>query len=325
MTEKTSKPSRLMPITLSVIAILLLLSTCAAALYAIFIAHQTTQTVHQLSKDLSQTAKNRNNIEGTLDILNEAHISLQTELARLTNQIQSNQNFKTQNKIWIAEQARYYLELAHLEAKSGTGDVAACEILIKQAQKLINVIQDPSLLPVQDAMIKALDTLQALPHPDPAQILTQLHQLEDELYNAVYPATVSTDASSSQPTAGQTHLQNSMQTLQNFITIKRHHINALPETTIQQLIIMNRINLNIQEASLALTSRDSKLYHLAIGRAQMNVEHTFNTEPILKQSMLNTLKQLAAVEFTPSLPPLNGPLDALNQWIKTTDSSSPRP
>lgn len=313
-TEQPTAPRARLPITI----VCFVLVTMLAA-YAVFVAQHSHQTLRSLTQTLQQERKSSHRLAATLAMMRNTQAELQTELSQLNQQIATQQNFKIQHQLWITAQAHYNLELAHLEAGSEYPEISTCERLLRQTQKLLLPMHDNTLAPVQDAINEALTNLNALPHLNLAKVFKKIYQLEDSLYAAMQPSTTTTTPTPKVPPSStwQAHVQRSLETLKGLITIKQYDVSTLPEVTLQGMILMNRIALNLQEAGFALSTRNAEIYQLALKQAQLNVNAAFDDSTYIKQSLLTGLTELTSVPLGAKIPSLNKPLDALNEWMKT--------
>jgi uroporphyrin-III C-methyltransferase len=304
--------------TASFITLILTLFAFLTALYAISMAQKNQHTVLRLQTDFNDYRHQSSDLESSLATLNEAHASLQTELSNLTLKINTTPAEKD-NTLWAAEQARYYLELADMEAlweNNGT----ACLILLKQAEKTLHAIQDLSLQPILIEVQQAEQKITDLPKPDLTYLLKKFHQLEETLLKAAPPMISKAETETSTTSSVQSHSQQALNTLKKLIVIKQHAPSELPPSSLKEALLINRINLNLQAAKLALLQNNTTLYEAALSQARIDVDAVFENQPDIKQSITETIQQLAQIKLIGSLPSIKTPLEQLKLWIKAHEA-----
>lgn len=297
------------------ITLILALFSSLAALYAITLTRDMERTFASIQASITADRTKSHELEVTIATLNEAHAGLQTELSNLVHQIKITS--VTQDQLLLSvEQARDYLELAHIEAKWESNE-STCLILINKTKKILQTLKDPSLQPILDALNQAEQEIASRPKLELTTMINQFHNIEEKLSSFSLQLPASQPAQPITPsTTPESTFNKTVNTFKNLIIIQHHPVTNLTHLSLQEAMLVNRILMNLQVAKLAVLQQKPDLYKLALEEASQDIRVAFDKQSDLKQSFLNAITQLSEMPINTPLPDLKAPLHLLKQWLE---------
>ncbi|KTD66508.1 uroporphyrinogen III methylase HemX [Legionella santicrucis] len=321
------------------VAIIIALGALAIATYTLFLNNQLhaqlTNTNTNFSKELEELKQKQNQ---TQEITNaktknteEIQTQFQTKFDALSKQLQSamSQRFY-QNQDWLFLKARYYLELAQINAHwSNSSDATIA--LLEQADQLLKQFNEPRIFAIRQAIAKDIAQIQAIPPVDISGLLSQLDAAQNSINNLSIPlpenenkSTVEqSKASSNNSSTWSTHLQESMNILGKLVVIRRHdqEIKPLLSPLLEEALKEN-LRLNLQEAQWAVLNHDSFVYQLVLKQAINTLKTNFNENTQNTASLIKKLSALQQISITQKRAPLGLALPMLNELIESKKGTS---
>lgn len=265
----------------------------------------------------------------------EIQTQFQTKFDALSKQLQNamSQRFY-HNQDWLFLKARYYLELAQINAHwSNSSDATIA--LLEQADQLLKQFNEPKVFAIRQAIAKDIAQIQAIPPVDIAGLLSQLDAAQNSINNLSIPlpenenkATMEqSKTSSNNSSAWSTHLQESMNILGKLVIIRRHDQEIKPLLSpLLEAALKENLHLNLQEAQWAVLNHDSFVYQLVLKQAINTLKTNFNENTQNTASLIKKLTELQQISITQKRPPLGLALPMLNELIEskkgTTDQST---
>lgn len=314
-------------------ALLLALGASATAGYTLWsnqqlqsqLADKNNQFSAQIAQLTEKQAKAQEQIGEKANHVAEASAALQNKFEDLNKQLQTamSQRFY-QNQNWLLLKARYYLELAQINAhwsKSFKSSIA----LLQQADQLLTQLNDPQILEIRQAVAKDIAQLQAVPVIDMAGILSQL----DAAQNSLNALSVSSAFSNNKPLIAETpaekketpsiwrlRLQDSMNVLSKLVVVRHQdeHIQPLVSPMFEALLKEN-IRLNLQEAQWAVLNSNPEVYKLVLNQAINLLKKNFNESASNTAALIKTLTELQQIQLIQKRPEIGLALPLLNQLI----------
>lgn len=270
----------------------------------------------ELHAQFTQLEKNHQNQ------LHEIKEKTETQYNALNHEIQTNvQQHNLPNQHWLLLKARYYLELAQIQAHWGnTNDLI--NALLQEADKTLSLFHEPQALVIRQAIAKDIAAVQNAKPIDSAGILSQLDAAQKSLSQLKmlnknrFEATLK--ANSSETNDWHSHLENSLTRLSQLIVI-RHHDEQQAEPLISPLledILKEKIALNLQEAQWAVLHENDAVYQLTLSQAIRTLKKHFGDQDHLMAS----LNHLQTLKVQQQQIPIGEALPLLNQWIQKTES-----
>ncbi|WP_028388660.1 uroporphyrinogen-III C-methyltransferase [Legionella fairfieldensis] len=285
---------------------------------------QQTQSSRDALDSLEQQQLTiKNSLSNALETFNQTQSVTQKQIQVLDKNLQTalQQRFY-QKQDWLLVKARYYLELAQIQAH-WSDDQQTTIALLQQADSLLATATDQHLFTVRQTIAKEIAQLQTLPKIDVTGLLSQLDALQHALLelpikqpfiqsnkeNKIANATVS---------SWREKLQNSMNKLENLVVIRRNDKAIEPLLSpAHQTLLQDRISLNLQEAQWAILQNNSAIYQLALNQALENITRAFDEKASATQAVIQQLKTLQQTKLPTSKPVIGESLSLLNQWIES--------
>ncbi|HHF7372744.1 uroporphyrinogen-III C-methyltransferase [Legionella bozemanae] len=342
-TEKT-KPKSNSPVCKNKYLIFVL--SCLIAFVALGLAAYTFFLNKQLHDQLSEVQNNFSThlqqleqkqdqaqelINAKTNNAEEIQKQLQTKFENLSKQLQNamNQQFY-QNQDWLLLKARYYLELAQINAHWSNGADSTIALL-RQADQLLKQLNGPKILDIRQAVAKDIAQTQALPSVDIAGLLSQLDAAQSSINNLGVPLPVSEKVTSTENTTSpannsptwRTRLQNSMNVLEKLVVIRRHKQEIKPLISPAfEAILKEKLRLNLQEAQWAILNNEPFVYQLVLKQAIDSLKTNFNANTPNTAALIKKLTELQQTNITQKRPRIGSALPMLNELIDTQKTSA---
>lgn len=321
-------------------AVIIALSALASSLYTLSLNKQLqNQLVDKNSKLTAQLNKLEQNqehtqtqIEAKANTLEETRITLNNQFSELNKQLQTAMNQQLyQNQNWLLLKARYYLELAQINAHWSKSFSATIRLL-QQSDQLLQQINDPQIFKLRQAIAKDIAELHAIPKVDIAGILSQLDAAQSSLekLNIVsalndsqseFAITNTSDTPQEKASVWHLRFQDSINLLKKLVIIRHHdeHIKPLVSPAFEALLKAN-IHLNLQEAQWAVLHDDPKVYQLVLTQAITTLKKNFNETSTNTAALIKKLSDLQHIQLAPPKPAIGvDALPLLNQLIDTKE------
>lgn len=303
MTISTDAPKprrKMIPVLLTLLTVLIITSM-SYALYAIYLK---TRALQQQQSDTTI-----------------AQVNLTKQLAFAV------QERWYQNNDWLLLKARYYLELAEINAH-WSEDTQTTAALFQQADMLLANLHEPQLFAIRQEISREIALIQSTPTIDIAGLLSQLDAAQhlvatQQPKNPFTPpkSTPSADKNTASPSTWREHLQSSLHLLEKLVVI-RHHNDAIQSmlTPEYNSIVRENIQLNLQEAQWAVLQKNQTVYQLTLTQAIDKINQLFDQNAPATQALVKQLRELQTTQLnTPSVA-TGQSLLLLNQWIQTKKS-----
>lgn len=321
-----TKPQK-QPSKLRVWTILFLFIAVGCAAYAVYVVTQCRQeSTLQLQRVMAKLAAiNAQQTDTTKRLDSTIHqVSMnQEQLTLLDKQMHTRlQQQAYQADDWVLLKARYFLELAQINAY-WTDNMSATSALLGQADTLLENAHEQRLFDVRREIAEAKARVDAVEKIDVAGILSQLdaaQQLTQHLLihqvlalpndkSAVTPA-------SEAPSSWRERLKTSLASLEKLVVVRRVNEDVQPLMTPAYVALLREsIQLMLQEAQLAVLQRDEALYQLVLKQAINKVTQSFDLHAPTTEALLKQLKALTQAILVQKKLDIGRALVLLNQVI----------
>lgn len=323
------------PPYLAITALLLAIIALLIAGYAIFNNVSLQQSLGQgkqdLQADFSNIKQQQNDFQKRLNnkiaAARRQQNKLQENYTNLHKSIEATlQERFYQTQDWLLLKARYYLELAQINAH-WSNNIATTQALLEQADTILAGINDQNLFTVRQAIATEISQVKSLPKVDSAGILSRLDAAQtmvDKLpINSVSTGLQKEESSSTSvhDKTWKSRFQDSLSQLQKLVVIRHHTEDIVPLLSAEQVsLIRENIRLNLQEAQWAVLQLDEELYQLTLKQAITSINRSFQINADSTQALVKQLQDLQGIKLTQDKPAIDQSLTLLNQVI-----SSPKP
>lgn len=248
-------------------------------------SNQNNQINRQLDKLEQNEDKTQAQLEAKANMLEEIRSNLQNQFGELNKQVQAamSQRFY-QNQNWLLLKARYYLELAQINAH-WSNSVEATISLLQQTDQLLLQLNDPKIFEIRQAVAKDIAELKAAPKMDIAGTLSQLDAAQNSLedlsiastLNDMKPTAETPATPENKTSVWRLRWQDSMNVLSKLVVIRRNEEQIKPLISpALEMILKENIRLDLQEAQWAVLNNNQEVYQLVLNQAITTLKKNFN-------------------------------------------------
>ena len=241
---------------------------------------------------------------------------------------------------WRLAEVEYLMRLANQRLLMGT-DISSSRNLLQSADNILRELDDYSLFPIREALAEDMAMVRAASDFDQETTYLRLQALTGLIARLQMPdeqrLTISSDKAieSTGFTPEATTWQDKakamlMDTWQQFSNLFR--INTQREkpveallTAEQEMMIRQNLRLMIEQAKLAVLTREPAIYKSSIEQAEEWITQYFTTGGDVRASMLAELNELASISVTTNLPNINRSLEALKSYQSKLETPAPEP
>lgn len=306
------------------------------ALIAMGIAiYTTTQTIKLASQtetlvsELDKTNQDRSRIKKSLQSLNDAQSELAETVKTTDKTMQSAlKQHRYQSNDWVLLKARYYLQLAQINAH-WSDNLETTITLLQQADESLSGLHDQRLFKIRQVIAQEIAKLKTMPSVDITGILSELDALQTAITALpVKRSTLSaadeknTPAESPSLSTWNARLKTSVDRLKQLVIVRRHDEAIKPMLSEEQESMLRQsIILNLQIAQWAVLQQNESVYKMVLNKATKSIKHHFTDEKALTEQ-LDVLKKMKLKQQKPDI---NQSLSLLNQLIETNISKPIEP
>lgn len=319
--EPTGAPAKaslsLLPMMLlTIIAILL-------AGYSLITSQKTALNAQHLTEKASQDAERLGVLQSQNQELAQSQKALNDQFNHMQAALkQALEQQMYQNQDWLLLKARYYLELAKIDAQ-WTEHYETSTNLLQQADMLLKPIVNPKLLPVRQAIAKEISDIKALPVLDVTGLLSQLVAVQHQVYDLkARPQNIDTKNHTpiaTEPAASmwESAWQRSLAELQKMVIVRHHDTDIKPMLSpIYQATVKEAIYIQLQQAQWAVIHKNQAIYELSLKQAITSLKQHFDVNTKPAESILKQLDTLEHVSLNMEKPTSGTALELLNQVIE---------
>ena len=320
------------------IAVIIILITMSAAIYAAYRSIQlqqgTKQQVQRLLSQISTLKQQQINVSTQINTIvstiNETQKKLQHKVNVLDNNLQSAlQQHLYQTKYWLLLKARYYLELAQINA-NWSNDLQVTAALLQQADAILVNFHDQKILNIRQTIAKEIAQLNTLPKLDIAGLLSQLDvALSNITKLPLKPTTAGVEKNTTTPTntdttsAWRERLKDSVGLLEKLVVIRHHDEDILPfPSEAYESMLRESVRLNLQEAQWAALQNNNAIYQFSLAEAIKNINRSFDAEATITIAFIKQLQAFQQIQLVTSKPTLEESLPLLNHLIESKESQT---
>jgi uroporphyrin-3 C-methyltransferase len=290
---------------------------------------------HQLASKLHEIKQQQNTVEQHIktnaDELQNANTQLEERINDFNKELKSvNQQMGTQDQDWLLLKARYFLELAQINAQwSNNPNELSTINLLEQADTLLTQINTPELFKIRQTIAKELLQLKANPNLDIPGLLSQLDAIQSGITTLTMlvpnpPSNASEEQTETTDYSWKKNVQKSLNQLSRLVIIKQNdeEIKTL-SSPLYESILKESIRLNIQEAQWAILNDNATAYQFALKQALSTLKRGFNEHLSNTTALINQLTDLQKINITSEKNLVGQGLPLLNQLIKQKQVTKP--
>ena len=294
------------------LALLLAGTLSAGAWYGWQIYQQQQNTLTLVQANLQQSLDQQLNQlksqqQQQADLLKQQQDTLMVNI----NEVHSRLGNTTRD--WMLSEAHYLLQLGNQQAQLAD-NLTTAKVAFELADKRLQAVGEPALLPVRKQIMQELDALNAVKEADIDGIVLKLGELAQQagklvMLSSVIPQTdpgatqVPQIDSSATQQGWQSMLQAIWKALKSLVSIRYHEQSAQPLLTPEHaLAIRDSLELKLNQARLAALQKNSAIFRDSINSSIDWLQRYFNTTDITASNMIQTLQSWQALELKPAIP-----------------------
>ncbi len=281
-----------------ILSILIIITSMAYITYTLgYKIQRLSAETHALKQ---QQINTENQLASTIEMLSSTQTDLTDKLIMLNKNLTSAlQERGYQNNDWQLLKARYYLELAEINAH-WSENTQTTIALFQQADPLLINLHEPQLLAVRQAIAQEIAQVQAAPILDITGLLTQLDAAQHMVATltpknpfSLTKANPTPTTEIKSPSTWHEHLQASLRMLEKLVIIRHHGEAIQPQLTpAYEVILRENIRLSLQQAQWAVLQKNQAVYDLSLKQAIDKINQTFDPNILASQTLIKQLDDL---------------------------------
>lgn len=224
---------------------------------------------------------------------------------------------------WRLAEAEHLLRLAILRL-TALQDIASATALVQGADDILRAQDDPLAFAARGELIKALETLRALPQPDRNGLFLQLSALRsqaDQLQTLAPEYEIDETGAAPVPTDAP-WWQRSWDTLSKYVRLELHADQDIRPQLAGQSLAQVRLTLSLalEQAQWAALNAQPEIYRAALTQAQELLKTYFDAQSREVGALASRLAQLAEQPVSVEIPDLRPALLGLQAYLKEREA-----
>ncbi|MBX3708512.1 MAG: uroporphyrinogen-III C-methyltransferase [Gammaproteobacteria bacterium] len=227
---------------------------------------------------------------------------------------------------WQVAEAQYLTKMAddYLQFSYNTNTAV---MLLQQADKTLQDIQEPRLLEIRKSLAIDLANLQALPQVDVTSLYLRLNAINDQVDQLSLPvnplhANNQQDAPITVPSGlpwWKAGLEYTWQGLSRVVVVRKNGAAALPLVLPEEKIFLyQNLHAQIENAMWSVLHRNPEVYQASLSRAARWVKQYFDQEVPATKAMLQNIEELKKINIQPPTIHFSNTLQLFNHYFVQT-------
>ncbi|MCQ4270356.1 uroporphyrinogen-III C-methyltransferase [Pseudomonas kuykendallii] len=224
---------------------------------------------------------------------------------------------------WRLAEAEHLLRLAILRL-TALQDIASATALVQGADDILRAQDDPLAFAARGELIKALETLRALPQPDRNGLFLQLSALRsqaDQLQTLAPEYEIDETGAAPAPTQAP-WWQRTWDKLSKYVRLELHADQDIRPQLAGQSLAQVRLTLSLalEQAQWAALNAQPEIYRAALTQAQELLKTYFDAQSHEVGALASRLAQLAEQPVSVEIPDLRPALLSLQAYLKEREA-----
>lgn len=234
------------------------------------------------------------------------------------------------NQEWLLAEVESLLRLAQ-QGLVITGDVNSAIALFLASEDILQQINDPAIFSIRQVLAAELLSLRAVTEVDVEKIYLQLGEVNQRIealgvISGIAEQSVATEEIDITPVEGEPGrtgvLGSVLDKFSEYIVIRRRDDVIQPLlTSDEKVYVKQNVQLQLQQARLALLREQEVIYQSSIAEAAENIELFLIGEGSQKQNILSALAELQETEIIVRVPAVSNTLSALREILVVNNPS----
>ncbi|MDF1758606.1 MAG: uroporphyrinogen-III C-methyltransferase [Legionellaceae bacterium] len=229
-----------------------------------------------------------------------------------------------QTNDWLMLKARYYMELAVINAK-WTDDLGTSDGLLEEASFILKSVPGEEISTIRQEIAKEQLAIKQVDKVDLIKILSTLSAIEKSI-SSMTPKSLALENKNAEekiittPQTWQEHLKDAIQRLNGLVIIKHNKNLSTILTPSYLALISENIRLNLQQAQWAAIERNQSIFNLTIEQTIDGINRAFDSNCTKTKAIIDKLQQLSKLNITESKPEIGEALQLLNKIINKNNN-----
>ena len=317
-----------------------------------YMVYEQNKAIGILFDQMNEFSQEKRTLADTVSLLGEEVLALQESLSqadsliaeqndRLTElnseiintRLRINDNGAIASDAWKLAEAQSLLRLAQQRLVTSR-DVTTAIALLIEADAVLRTINDQAIFSIREVIAVDLASLRAVEIVDIQGVYSQLgalagqiDQLQVETGNdrgsllgsvkdQEQEAEIVDEAGEIDGLESAGWLDRVRNSLKEYIVVRRRDEPLQPLLTPEQeYTVRENIKLQLQQARIAVLKGEQAVYEQSLGEAAENIERFLVGEPALKESILSSVRTLAAQKTLTRVPDITNSISAISQIL----------
>lgn len=254
------------------------------------------------------------NLDNTVKALQEAKQKTQEQLMPLeqtVSELRGSQKGDTER--WQAAEAQYLVKLANAQLTFNQNPALALTIL-QNADQILQPLSNSLFQPIRQALSNDIAALRAIPAMDVDALFARLSEVNSRIDRLPLP----NEPVKSEPVNRmalpklswwKTSLNQTWETLQKIVVIRRNTANALPLVLPEEkLFLYQNLHAQVEGAMWGLLHHNQIVYQASLLRAIAWIQQYFPANSNEVKVILENLQALEKINVNPTLPQITNSL-----------------
>ena len=319
-------------------AVLALIIAVATAVGGYFLWHETQGLLRAQSRSQSQQLQGLQSRVGSLGQRLDSALNSQKQqvqdlgkrqdtLEQSVDQLRARLGRSSEG--WALAEVQYVLRIANRSLQL-QGDVPTTIAALRAADRRLQALGDPGLLPVRKALAKEVSELKAVPEPDLSGMAVKLNSLIQQVPKLRLASGQVLERKAPTPNGGQASQHATSwrelpgviwRAVRQLVEIRHHNKPVGPMLPPREAYFLyQNLRLQLESARLAGLQRAPDAYRASLTTAQQWLGTYFDPSDAATQAMKDQLQQLAGMDVNPKLPDISASLRLLRQRIQALES-----
>lgn len=272
--------------------------------------YPTTQSVAPAFSSHGSEAQPWEEMQAQIQELRESQKAMQQQTASHRQQIQHllQESPAVLNQDLSIQQARYYLELAQINAR-WSNNIASTISLLRSADSILAQTNLLNTHTLRQAIAEDLTALEKIPTINTNEVVSKINTISQQIAQlSTYPVAVDTTQPQHQPPESPSwrdNLYDNMQQLRGLITIQHHDEAWLPPSPNTIALLRENIRMTLQQARLGLIEQHQSLFTSALQAASDSISASFDPSDPKTAAVIKDLQALQTTKVAYPMPTLH--------------------
>lgn len=247
-------------------------------------------------------------IKGRQAIEQAAIGKLQQQVLELRSELEiqkkSLDEFSNQTKIsrinWVYAGVGYLVQQAIYQIRLNNFDAA--RLLLGDALDALSTMPSPEVRAIENELLRVQEAIKTAKNPDQSALLNEVERLKQQVPQLPLKLP-GTNYKAQNPTSARESFKQAWGELKQLIVIRHHEKPVEPLVAPSEAVYLRQnLNLQLEQASLAILYRDPALYKFSLEKVKTWVRQFFDLRAKQTQAFLENVNKLEQTNIMPIAP-----------------------